>query len=221
LEKLCHGSDEIRRSDGDIIFKEGKFHLFFKSEDGDAGIKLAVSDRLTEGYVQAGPERIDQSRYPVEGSEIFKLNNSDEWILMYDLYTKGGYQFTRSSDLRNFTVINQEISMNFHPRHGTVIPITQKELKALVAQWGTFDDLLVKPHSGLLKKQNVYFKTKERKIFLPVKTGTEYSFEIGGKGKEVFQVFASEDHNPVLEGFYADPEILYSEKNGKEMILVH
>ncbi len=231
--------------DGDIIFKEGKFHLFFKSEDGDAGIKLAVSDRLTEGYVQAGPERIDQSRDPVEGSGIFKLNNSDEWILMYDLYTKGGYQFTRSSDLRNFTIIDQEISMNFHPRHGTVIPITQKELKALVAQWGTFDDLLDEPHSGLLKKQNVCFKTTERKIFLPVKTGTDisrfdpvfktfpgigispsgvqdfsggpvqYSFEIEGKGKEVFQVYASEDHNPVLEGFYADPEILYSEKTGK------
>ena len=31
----------------------------------------------------------------------------------------------------------------------------------------------------------------------------------------IYQVLASEDHNPVLEGFYADPEILYAEKTGK------
>ncbi len=231
--------------DGDIIFKDGKYHLFFKSEDGDPGIKLAISDKLTEGYVMASTERIDQSKDPVEGSGIFKLNHSDEWVLMYDLYTKGGYQFTKSSDLRNFSIIDHEISMNFHPRHGTIMPITEKELKYLVAQWGTFDDLLIEPQSELLKKQNVYFKNPDHKIYLPVKKGTdisrfdpefskfpgisisrsgkqdfskgpvEYTVGIDTKGKADFQVVVSEDHNPALEGFYADPEILYAEKTGK------
>lgn len=231
--------------DGDIIFNEGKYHLFFKSESGDPGIKLAVSNQLTEGYLMTSQERVDQSKDPVEGSGIFKLNHSDEWVLMYDLYTKGGYQFTKSTDLLHFSVIDHDISMNFHPRHGTVMPITQKELITLVSKWGTFDDLLVEPVSLSLKKQNVYFKNTESKIFLPVKRGTDvssfdprfkafagirvspagvqdfskgpvaYSFEIEGKGKKVYQVYASEDHNPVLEGFYADPEILYAEKTGK------
>lgn len=100
------------------------------------------------------------------------------------------------------------------------------------------------PKSGLLKKQNVYFQTEAKKIYLPVKRGTNlsqfnpefkamegvsispsgvqnfakgpvnYTFK-SGQGKEIYQVTASEDHNPVLEGFYADPEILYSEKTGK------
>lgn len=234
--------------DGDIIFKDGKYHLFFKSEDGKPGIKLAVSDQLTEGYVMAGPGRIDQSKDPVEGSGIFKLNHTNEWILMYDLYTKGGYQFTRSSDLHNFSVIDHQVTMNFHPRHGTIMPITQKELQTLVSKWGTFDDLLVEPGSDFIKKQNVNFNYRDRKISLPVRRGTDisrfdpefkklpgitinrsgtqdfshgpvkYTFGIRTKGKAEWEVDVAEDHNPVLEGFYADPEILYSEKTGKYYI---
>jgi len=104
--------------------------------------------------------------------------------------------------------------------------------------------LPAEPKSGALKKQNVYFQTEAKKIYLPVKGGTNlsqfnpefkaaegvsirpsgaqnfskgpvnYTFK-SGTGKEIYQVTASEDHNPVLEGFYADPEILYSEKTGK------
>ncbi|HKJ43711.1 MAG TPA: family 43 glycosylhydrolase [Sunxiuqinia sp.] len=230
--------------DADIIPYNGKFCLFHKAEDGNPGIKLAISKHLTEGYQLVSPDRVDASKYNVEGSGIFKLNNSDEWILMYDLYKKGGYQFTKSSDLRHFEVIDQKISMNFHPRHGTVLPITRKELKALISKWGTFDDLLVEPKSKQVKKLNVYFKGKERKIELPVKHGTdlshfdpefstypgitftpsgpqdftqgpvEYTAEIEGKGKATYAVLAEEDHNPVLEGYYADPDILYAEKTG-------
>ena len=231
--------------DADIIPFNGKFYLFHKAEDGDPGIKLAISDQLTEGYKLVSDKRVDKETNPVEGSGIFKLNNSNEWILMYDLYTTGRYQFTKSTDLQNFTVIDQEISMNFAPRHGTVMPITGDELKRLIAQWGTLDDLLVDARSSALKKNNVYTNNQNKTIYLPVKHGTDlsrfdpefkafpgiscnpagpqdftkgavdYTFEMEGKGKEVYRISASEDHNPVLEGYYADPEILYSEKTGK------
>ncbi len=106
------------------------------------------------------------------------------------------------------------------------------------------ENLPAEPKSSLLKKQNVYFQTEAKKIYLPVKRGTNlsqfnpefkaaegFSFSPSGAqnfakgpvnytfktttGKETYQVTASGDHNPVLEGFYADPEILYSEKTGK------
>ena len=121
--------------DGDIVLKDGKYHLFFKTESEGAGIKIAKSDKLTEGYVlQDG--YIQQTKDPVEGAGVFKLNNGDGYILMYDVYTKGKYQFTKSTDLQNFTVIDQEVTMDFHPRHGTVMPITKKETKALLKKWG-------------------------------------------------------------------------------------
>jgi hypothetical protein len=54
---------------------------------------------------------------------------------MYDVYTKGRYQFTESTDLQHFRAIDSEVKMNFHPRHGTIIPISKKELKRLMKQW--------------------------------------------------------------------------------------
>ncbi|HYQ56498.1 MAG TPA: family 43 glycosylhydrolase [Draconibacterium sp.] len=234
--------------DGDIIPFNGKFYLFHKAEDGDPGIKLAISDQLTEGYELVSNERVDRQSARVEGSGIFKLNNSDEYILMYDVYTRGTYQFTKSTDLENFEVIDSDISMNFHPRHGTVMPITGAELERLVSKWGSFNDPLVEATSENLKKNNIDIKGEARTIHLPVKRGTDksaldpgfkswggfsvspagpqdfsggsvdYTFSIAGKGDAVFTVTASEDHNPVLDGYYADPDVLYSEKTGKYYI---
>ncbi|WP_295124829.1 glycoside hydrolase family 43 protein [uncultured Chitinophaga sp.] len=121
--------------DGDIIEKEGKFYLFFKTESSTPGIKIAVSDNLTEGYVMQEPY-IQQTTHPVEGSGVFKLNKSNDYILMYDLYTKGRYQFVKTNDFQRFTVMDSLVSMDFHPRHGTVMPITKAEQKRLLKQWG-------------------------------------------------------------------------------------
>jgi hypothetical protein len=247
-EQLFYSPTNNACIDGDIIFHDGKYHLFMKSEDGKPGIKLAISNQLTEGYEQISSERVDEETDPVEGSGIFKLNNSDEWILMYDLYTKGGYQFTKSKDLKHFKVIDEEISMNFHPRHGTVMPITEKELKRLINQWGEPEDFLVEVQSNEVKKKNVVLDVEEKSIQLPVKNGVDltsfdpqfkswtgvsytpqgaqdfstgpvaYKFTIEGQGEVVYQVEAVEHHNPVLEGYYADPDILYAEKTGKYYI---
>lgn len=122
--------------DGDIVFNEGKYHLFFKNESSGGGIRQAVSDKLTEGYVQQ-EGFFDQTDEAVEGSGIFKLINSDEYILMYDMYMKGKYQFTKTKDFQHFSVVDNTISMNFHPRHGTVIRITEKEKQALIKKWGS------------------------------------------------------------------------------------
>lgn len=123
--------------DGDIIYKDGKYHLFFKNEEpSQKGIMKAVSDKLTEGYVEL-KGNVDQTDDAVEGSSVFKLINSDTYILMYDVYSKGKYQFTKSTDLLNFSIVDDAISMDFHPRHGTVIPITKEELKLLMNKWGT------------------------------------------------------------------------------------
>jgi len=156
--------------DGDIIEKDGIYHLFYKTEGGKAGIKTAATADLTSGNWTENDNYLQQTEDGVEGSSIFKLNNSEDYILMYDVYTKGKYQFTKTKDLEKFTVIDQDISMDFKPRHGTILPITRSELKRLTDKWGT-----------------------------PSK-------------------FPKVNHNPVLEGYYADPEILYSNKTKKYYI---
>jgi len=157
--------------DGDIIYKNGIFHMFYKTEGHGNGIKKAMTDNLTSGCWIEQPDYKQQTRHAVEGSSIFKLTNQDKYILLYDVYGRGEYQFCESVDLDHFRVIDNEISMDFKPRHGTVIPITRQELEALTDKWG-----------------------------IP----------------EGFEIPATQ--NPVLTGYYADPDVLYSEKTGKYYI---
>ncbi|MCX2678479.1 family 43 glycosylhydrolase [Galbibacter sp. EGI 63066] len=153
--------------DGDIILKDDTYHLFYKTEGHGNGIKLATTTDLTSGKWKEDPEYKQQTSEAVEGSGVFKLNHTNTYILMYDVYMKGQYQFTKSDDLQNFEIIDQEISMDFHPRHGTILPITRNELKRLIQQWG--------------------------------------------KPKKLSDI----NNNPALEGYYADPEIMYAQKTGK------
>jgi len=117
--------------DGDIVYAFGKYHLLFKTEGHGNGIKKAESASLTGGYEIKEDKYLQQTTESVEGAGTFKLNNSDEWILMYDVYMKGKYQFTKTKDLQQFRVIDQDVTMDFHPRHGTVMPITIQEAKRL------------------------------------------------------------------------------------------
>ncbi|WP_163323768.1 glycoside hydrolase family 43 protein [Draconibacterium mangrovi] len=140
-KQLLYNPDYNACIDGDIVEKDGRFYLFHKAESGAPGIKLAISEKLNGGYTYPNFDRVDKETERVEGSGVFKLNNSDEYILMYDVYTSGRYQFTKSTDLQHFEVIDEAVSMNFHPRHGTVMPITQKEFQRLVDKWGMSEDL--------------------------------------------------------------------------------
>ncbi len=233
--------------DGDLVFKDGKYHLFFKTEGEGAGIKIAVSDKLTEGYVLQD-KYVQQTKDPVEGAGVFKLNNGEGYILMYDVYTKGKYQFTITKDLKTFSVIDQDVTMNFHPRHGTVMPITATEAERLVKKWGSVEDVISSASSKQLKKINTKVDTVNKTVYFSVKPGTKlnafnpsfitfpgvqvkpntvqnfskgavkYAVTVAGQKTQAWKVIAQENHNPVLEGFYADPDILYSEKTKKYYI---
>lgn len=122
--------------DGDIVLKDGVYHLFYKTEGHGNGIRVATTTSLTSGRWKENPEYKQQTTEAVEGAGTFKLIGEDKYILMYDVYMKGAYQFTETTDLEHFRIIDHDVKMDFHPRHGTVIPITSRELKRLTKQWG-------------------------------------------------------------------------------------
>lgn len=156
--------------DGDIVYKDGIYHLFYKTEGHGNGIRVATTNSLTSGQWKEDLEYKQQTKEAVEGAGTFKLIGEDKYILMYDVYMKGAYQFTETTDLEHFKVIDHDVKMNFHPRHGTIIPITRSELKRITDQWGKPAELGELPN------------------------------------------------NPVLPGFHADPEIVYSNLTGKYYI---
>jgi len=132
--KLLFTNNGLSTIDADIILKDSTYYLFFKTEGNGNGIKSALSSKLTSGYVLYD-KYLQQTTAAVEGSCVFKLINSSSYILMYDMYTSSKYQFTISTDLKNFTVAPTACSFDFTPRHGTVIPITSAEKQALNVKW--------------------------------------------------------------------------------------
>ncbi len=117
--------------DGDIIYKDGVFHLFYKTEEHGNGIKSATTTDLTSGKWDEQPDYKQVTDEHVEGAGVFKLNDSDKYIMMYDVYKAGRYEFAETTDLIKFHPASKPVTMNFKPRHGTVMPITAKELKRL------------------------------------------------------------------------------------------
>jgi len=244
-KQLFFSPDNAAAIDGDIVRKHGKYYLFFKTEDRHPGIKIAVSSHLTGGYVMQSPGYVQQTTLPVEGAGTFKLNDCSGYILMYDMYTSGRYQFTRTTDLKNFTLVDQEVSMNFHPRHGTVMPITHDEYARLEGKWGSVKDVLQYPANRAVRRINIVIDTTGRQMVLPVQPGTgltsfdpvfkeipgisiypkgfqdfskgpvNYTVSLGNERKVNYKVSVMDHHNPVLEGYYADPDILYSNKTKK------
>ncbi len=131
--------------DGDIIYKDGLYHFFYKGNTKDAngkefanGIQQAIGKSLQGPWAEDFKyvDAYSAKKVSVEGSGIFKLNNRDEYILMYDLYRDQRYEFQRSTDLFHFSQTPESFTKNFNPRHGTVISITRQEAERLNKQWG-------------------------------------------------------------------------------------
>ena len=239
--------------DMDIVYNESDslYHAIFKNEEL-SGIAQVTARRLTpeEGQPDgsqwsAASGNLQQTTVAVEGGGLFKLINQDKWILMYDCYTSGYYQFCSSTDLQTFTFVkNTTTSGAFTPRHGTVIPLTQAETDALLGAY---------PATGLqvgisgavnpaIRQELTSITTSA--ISIPVEPGTDLTaFDpqfiltpgstIEPQGPQDFSqssitytvqcgestknylVSAFSCANPILPDFHADPEVLFSKKTGR------
>lgn len=131
--------------DGDIIYKDGTYHFFFKGNTKDEkGKEFANGIRQATAKSLQGPWKEDfnyldaysAKKIVVEGSSVFKLNHSATYVLMYDLYTNHRYEFQRTEDLYHFTPTPESFTKDFYPRHGSVIGITREEARRLNEKWG-------------------------------------------------------------------------------------
>ena len=126
--------------DMDIVYneKDQLYHAFYKNE-GSGGICKVTASRLTAEPGKAPGSQwgtpsgtLQQTNVAVEGAGVWRLIDSDTWILMYDCYGSGYYQFCESTDLTHFTLRAQtNTSGMFTPRHGTVLPVTDAEIETI------------------------------------------------------------------------------------------
>ena len=170
--------------DGDIVYNEADqlYHLFYKQESG-RGIYQAVAKNLTDKW-QMLDGNVEQTKEAVEGVGVCKAIDGKSWIIMYDCYGNGHYQFCRSEDLKTFQFVqNTEMKGKFTPRHGTIIPITRAEKERLLAAFGNHKQPIL---TGFHADPEVLYSTKTKKYYI-------YSTTDGtpGWGGHDFSVFSS------------------------------
>ena len=158
--------------DNDIIEgPDSTFHLFYKGNTKDAngkeiknGIQQATSPSLhgkwKEDFVYI--DAYADTHTGVEGSSVFELNPPTggltvngkslirKFVLMYDLYGSGRYEYQTTTDLVNFSEKPQSFTKDFFPRHGSVIPLTRQEMQRLQERWGYVGTYLFESHGNPL-----------------------------------------------------------------------
>ncbi|MBR3859433.1 MAG: Ig-like domain-containing protein, partial [Bacteroidaceae bacterium] len=133
--QVLYDHNGMNTIDADIVWHDGKYHMFFKTEGQGNGIQKATAKTL-RGEWTPEYQYLQQTSAAVEGSGVFKKIDSDEWVLMYDCYTNGRYEYCTSTDLSNFTWVCNSTNTNiFTPRHGTTIAITAEEAERLTKAW--------------------------------------------------------------------------------------
>ncbi|MFB6318372.1 family 43 glycosylhydrolase [Saccharicrinis sp. FJH54] len=238
--------------DGDIIFSDVDklYHMFFKNE-GIGGISEVTAETLTPqdgetpGSQWSTPlDNVDQTDEAVEGAGVFRLIDQDKWILMYDCYGAGHYQFCETPDLKNFSYVMDNYSMD--ARHGTSIAISEAEVNRLIE---AFPSTALNSISGIgarnknIRDAGIDINSTSKNIHIPVYYGVDLSsfdpelyatpgttitpvgnqdFTNGSvaytftlNGNSVtYNVTTEIWANPVIPDFHADPEVLYSEQTG-------
>ena len=172
--------------DGDIVYNEADqlYHLFYKQEAG-RGIYQAVAKELTDKWQMIGGN-VEQTKESVEGVGVCKAIDGKSWIIMYDCYGNGHYQFCKSEDLKTFQFVqNTEMKGKFTPRHGTIIPITRAEKERLLKEFGNLNQPILPPFHA---DPEVLYSNKTKKYYI-------YSTTDGtpGWGGHDFSVFSSEN----------------------------
>ncbi len=135
--QLLYEREGIQTIDSDIIYNEqnGKYYLYFK-HDEDQKIAYVTADSLTGPYTDE-PVIVSHASSGVEGSSVYKITGTDTFVMIMDEYGEERFVAESSTDLENFAKIrHKNFSMDFNPRHGSVITITDEEYDALVEAYG-------------------------------------------------------------------------------------
>ncbi len=155
--------------DGDIIYDKfhDKYIMYYCGKrvsecDTLSGEWKHVNTKYADGqvpmYTQKGVSM------DVEGSNIWQITDEDKWVIAADgtPFNGGVYAVVETTDFENYTQKwshNGDYSFDFTPRHGYVIPITERELNKLFDFYGKVE----------LKDKTAYFINDSKAHFFAEK----------------------------------------------------
>ena len=119
--------------DATIVRDAQRFVMFLKDEtqrpEPRKQILMAVADHALGPYI-VGPEPVSQENW-VEGPTAFRAGR--DMLVLFDAYTRHRFEGARSRDLSTWTALGAELEMPPGARHGSVLPVSEKILKGLLA----------------------------------------------------------------------------------------
>ncbi|QIL77703.1 glycoside hydrolase family 43 protein [Hymenobacter sp. HDW8] len=116
------------------IQRDGKRYVMILKDEtrepAQKNLKVAFSNNLLGPYGKASAPIT--GKYWAEGPTAIQL--SKEWLVYFDKYTERKYGAVRSTDLKTWTDVSDQVRFPAGARHGTVIQVSQKELDLLLKQ---------------------------------------------------------------------------------------
>ena len=118
--------------DADIIRYNEKYYLFQADGEKEA-ICYCVADRPNGPYYEPDNNKISVADTALEGNCIYRILGTDRFVMIADQFRKGGYFMQETTDLINFSKVDENaFSLNhLNPRHGSVLHITEQECEIL------------------------------------------------------------------------------------------
>ncbi|WP_327314209.1 family 43 glycosylhydrolase [Streptomyces sp. NBC_01235] len=188
-----------------------------------------VSDCIGSGSISRG-----------EGPTVFKSNTEEKWYLFIDEYGARGYVPFETTDLDSGRwTMSTDYQLPASPRHGTVLPVTQKEYDRLLAAYPSTPTSIV---DATAKGQKGYAIVTESasKVVLPMEPGADprglapklwvgegasvtprsgtrrdfrapqtYTVTAADGTRRTWTVEAVRTGSPTLPGLNADPDVHY------------
>ncbi|WP_230471087.1 glycoside hydrolase family 43 protein [Hymenobacter jejuensis] len=116
------------------IQPDGKRYVMFLKDEtrepAQKNLRVAFSDQLLGPYSK--PSAPITGKYWAEGPTATRLGN--QWIVYFDKYTEHHYGAVTSPDLQTWTDVSDKVHFPDGIRHGTVFPVTEKELQVLLKE---------------------------------------------------------------------------------------
>ncbi len=134
---------KVQILDADISrMPDGRYCLAYVAQEQPGGIRMAVSRHINRGYKYVD-QWLDAEPNACEAPNVWKRTGENKWVLMYDVFSihPHNFGFTETTDFKHFTNLGHfnegpMKATNFiSPKHGAIIPISEKEAERLENYW--------------------------------------------------------------------------------------
>ena len=117
--------------DADIIEVNGRYYLY--QADGEKeGICYAVADRPDGPYFEPDDNKVSVADTALEGNCIYRILGTKKYVMIADKFRAGGYFMQETDDLISFKKVDDFSLDHLHPRHGSMLHITDDEYNRLI-----------------------------------------------------------------------------------------